>query len=56
MKKNTGRPPIIPVNDRSSVTMKVTAEFKRLVVQQAQAYDMTITEYFQMLVHKDIGS
>jgi hypothetical protein len=53
MKKNTGRPPIVPVGDRSTITMKISADLKRLILVQASAYDMTITEYVTMLIERD---
>lgn len=53
MKRNTGRPPVQPQGDRASITLKVPSELKRLVLQQADAYGMTITEYFTLLVEKD---
>ena len=35
--------------------MRVSADLKRLILGQASAYDMTITEYVAMLVHRDVG-
>jgi hypothetical protein len=55
MKRNTGRPVKIPTTERSTVTMKISADLKRLIIEQSQAYDMTITEYVTMLVHRDVG-
>jgi hypothetical protein len=55
MKRNTGRPPVIPMGERASLSLKVSADLKRLVLQQATAYDMTITEYVEMLVLRDVG-
>lgn len=53
MKRNVGRPPVIPNGGKSSLTMKVSAEFKQKVLNQAEAYGMTITEYIQTLVDRD---
>ena len=53
MKRNVGRPPVIPNGGKSSLTMKVSAEFKQTVLDQAEAYGMTITEYIQTLVARD---
>ena len=55
LKSNVGRPPIRPpIGDKgSSLTMKVPAEFKHLVLDQAAAYGMTITEYIRTLVERD---
>lgn len=55
MKRNTGRPPVVPVGERASLSLKISADLKKLVLQQANAYDMTITEYVEMLVMRDIG-
>jgi len=55
MKRNTGRPVKTPTSDRSTVTMKISADLKRLIIEQSQAYGMTITEYVTMLVHRDVG-
>lgn len=56
MKKNTGRPPKLPVSERTTITMKVDADVKRKIISQAQAFDMTITEYVCMLVERDTAS
>ena len=56
MKKNVGRPPVLPVSGRSSITMKVDAEFKRKVIDSADGYGLTITEYFRLLVERDCGA
>jgi len=53
MKRNVGRPPVVPNGGKSSLTMKVSAEFKQTVLDQAEAYGMTITEYIQTLVERD---
>jgi antitoxin component of RelBE/YafQ-DinJ toxin-antitoxin module len=54
MKRNVGRPPVIPTpGGQSSITMKIPSEFKQQVLDQSQAYGMTITEYIQTLVDRD---
>jgi hypothetical protein len=35
--------------------MRVSADLKRMILGQASAYDMTITEYVSMLVKRDVG-
>jgi antitoxin component of RelBE/YafQ-DinJ toxin-antitoxin module len=55
MKRNTGRPVKVPTTERSTVTMKIDAKLKNLIIEQSQAYGMTITEYFTMLVERDVG-
>lgn len=53
MRRNPGRPPKEPTGDKSTLTLKVTADFKRLLMHQADAYGMTLTEYIITLVKKD---
>ena len=53
MKRNVGRPPVRPNGSKSSITMKVTSEFKQMVLDQSEAYGMTITEYIRTLVERD---
>ncbi len=53
MKRNVGRPPVRPNGSKSSITMKVTSEFKQTVLDQSEAYGMTITEYIRTLVERD---
>jgi hypothetical protein len=53
MKRNVGRPPVVPNGGKSSLTMKVPSEFKQIVLDQAAAYGMTITEYIMTLVERD---
>lgn len=53
MRRNPGRPPIWPTGDKSTLTLKISADFKRLLMQQADAYGMTLTEYIITLVKKD---
>jgi len=55
MRKNPGRPIKTPTGDRSTVTMKISADDKRLIIGQANAYGMTITEYLITLVERDAG-
>jgi predicted HicB family RNase H-like nuclease len=53
MKRNVGRPPIEPSKDFSTITLRVPAEFKKRLMAQAAAYDMTLTEYLRTLVERD---
>lgn len=55
MKRNTGRPPVDPTGPTSSLTMKIPSDLKRTIIEQAQGYGMTITEYLTMLVERDRG-
>ena len=53
MKKNVGRPPKNPETPFVTLTLRVSAEFKSKLISQAQAYDMTLTEYLVTLVERD---
>ena len=53
MKPKTGRPPKTPTGTHSTLTIKITADDKTLLIQMADAYDMTITEYILTLLKKD---
>jgi uncharacterized protein (DUF1778 family) len=53
MRRNPGRPPKQPTGDKSTLTLKVTSDFKRLLMSQADAYGMTLTEYLITLVKRD---
>ena len=56
MRRNPGRPPKQPTGDKSTLTLKVSADFKRLLISQADAYGMTLTEYLITLVKKDANT
>jgi hypothetical protein len=53
VKKNTGRPPVEPKGLSTTLTLRVSADFKRKLMSQASAYDMTLTEYLITLVERD---
>jgi hypothetical protein len=53
MRKNPGRPIKQPTGDRSTLTLKISAEDKRKMIAGAQGYGMTLTEYILMLVNRD---
>jgi hypothetical protein len=53
MKPKTGRPPKHPTGTHSTLTIKLLAADKTLLIQMADAYDMTITEYLTTLLHRD---
>ena len=55
MKRNTGRPPKVPTGESSSITLKIPSAVKVMIIEQAKAYDMTLTEYLTMLVERDVG-
>lgn len=51
MKRN-GRPPKTATK-RTTLTLKIPAELKNLIIELADGYDMTITEYISTLVYRD---
>lgn len=52
MKRN-GRPPKINPNKTSTLTIRVHPDAKKLIVEMADGYDMTLTEYILTLVQRD---
>lgn len=56
MKPKTGRPPKQPTGPNSTLTIKIPADDKILLIQMAEAYDMTITEYILTLLKNDASS
>ncbi len=53
MKRNVGRPPVSPTKDSTTLTLRVSADFKRRLMFQADAVGMTLTEYLITLVERD---
>jgi hypothetical protein len=53
MKRNVGRPAKEPQTAQVTLTLRVPADFKRLLMSQANAYGMTMTEYLVTLVERD---
>lgn len=51
MKRN-GRPPK-QATKPTTLTIKISAELKNKIIELADGYDMTITEYVTTLVDKD---
>jgi hypothetical protein len=54
MRKKMGRPPQHAAGD-TTITMRVSADVKNRIVDMADGYDMTITEYLLTLVDKDVS-
>jgi antitoxin component of RelBE/YafQ-DinJ toxin-antitoxin module len=52
MKRN-GRPPKEATGEKSTLTIKIPADLKNRIVELADGYDMTITEYITTLVKRD---
>lgn len=53
MKKRTGRPPKTPTTKTTTLTLRIPATTKQQLITQADAYDMTITEYLTTLIQRD---
>jgi hypothetical protein len=51
-----GRPPRRPTgNNPSTLTIRLNAPTKHLLIDQAEATDLTVTEYLTALIHRDAG-
>lgn len=56
MKKRHGRPPHrAQPNTKTTLTIKIDSDIKNLMVDQADAFDLSIGEYLGMLVVRDSG-
>lgn len=53
MKRNPGRPVVIPEKPVVTLTLRVTREFKQKLINQSSAVDLTLTAYIQALVERD---
>lgn len=53
MKRNPGRPVVQPTKAVSTITLKVSKEFKEQLISQADAVDLTLTDYIKALVERD---
>jgi predicted HicB family RNase H-like nuclease len=53
MKKRTGRPPKPPTTRNTTLTLRITSTVKTQLIEQAEAYDMSITEYLTTLIERD---
>lgn len=53
MKRNPGRPVVQPTKPYTTVTIRVTKEFKEQLIAQAEAVDLTLTDYLVSLVERD---
>ena len=55
MKARTGRPPKMPEGKDifSTLTIRLAAEDKTLLISMAEGYGMTMTEYIVSLVRRD---
>ena len=56
MKKRHGRPPHrAQPNTKTTLTIKIDSDIPNLMVDQADAFDLSIGEYLGMLVVRDWG-
>lgn len=53
MKRNPGRPVTQPTKPVVTLTLRVSKEFKEKLIAQAQAVDLTLTDYIRALVERD---
>jgi hypothetical protein len=53
MKRNPGRPVVHPTRETTTITLKVSREFKEKLISQADAVDLTLTDYIKALVYRD---
>lgn len=54
VRPKTGRPPKRPTTDAPvTLTLRIPAHTKRLLIDQADAYDLTLTEYLAALIERD---
>jgi hypothetical protein len=52
--RRTGRPPKRATDDKPAlVTIRLSPETKNLLIDMAEAYDVTIAEYITLLVNRD---
>jgi len=53
MKKRTGRPPKQPTTANTTITLRIPSKTKKQLIEQSDAYDMSITEYLTTLIARD---
>ncbi len=53
MTSRMGRPPKLATKELTSITIRVDKNTKNLILELADGYDMTITEYLLTLVSRD---
>jgi antitoxin component of RelBE/YafQ-DinJ toxin-antitoxin module len=55
MRKRMGRPAKHAAGDSTTITIRIPTDMKNLIVDVADGYDMTITEYLLTLVQRDVS-
>jgi hypothetical protein len=53
MKRNPGRPVSLSDKPFSTLTLRVSREFKQKLIAQSEAVDLTLTDYLIALVERD---
>ena len=55
--RRNGRPPVRPADGATHAVLSVRlpAEIKHLLIDQADAYDMSLAEYISTLVSRDVS-
>lgn len=56
MNARSGRPPKLPAGPTATLTLKIPSDVKVLMMEQAEAFDMSLTEYIVTLVGRDTQS
>lgn len=53
MKKRTGRKPVVPTKEVTTLTLRIKRAEKVMLIEKSDNYDMSITEYLMMLMVRD---
>lgn len=51
--RKPGRPPKKPTTKTTTLTIKIPAQTKNLIIELADGYDMSLTEYLTTLINRD---
>lgn len=52
MKSNVGRPPKEPTGDKVALTLKIPSAVKKKLIDDSNAFGMTLTEYLITLIQR----
>lgn len=53
MKRNPGRPTVRPTKPYTTLTIRIPSSLKEKIINQADAVDLTLTDYITTLVVRD---
>ena len=53
MKRNPGRPTVRPTTPYTTLTIRIPSLLKEKIINQADAVDLTLTDYITSLVIRD---